>query len=90
MIWEAFGSVVLGLALSWAAAQRLADRLPSRRAVHGAGVLGALFGALITHAALGPGHALGTLLGAVAVTAVVLSLLLRPARRLRRSAATQT
>ncbi|QGV78708.1 hypothetical protein [Streptomyces ficellus] len=88
MFWEAFGSVVLGFALSWAAAHRLTDRLPSRRVVLGAGVLGALFGSLITHAALGPGYALGTLLGAVAVAAVVLSLLLRPTRRLRR--ATQT
>ncbi|MFF8287984.1 hypothetical protein ACF068_01980 [Streptomyces sp. NPDC016309] len=90
MFWEAFGSVVFGFALSWAAAHRLAGRLPSRRVVLGAGVLGALFGSLITHAALGPGHAPGTVLGAVAVAAVVLSLLLRPSRRLRRSAATPT
>ncbi|WP_336318960.1 hypothetical protein [Streptomyces lavendofoliae] len=90
MFWEAVGAVVLGFALSWTAAHRFGGRLPSRRVVLGAGVLGSLFGALITHASLGPGHAPGTLLGAVAVAAVVLSLLLRPARRLRRSAATQT
>ncbi|MDN3294612.1 hypothetical protein QWM81_11210 [Streptomyces ficellus] len=89
MFWEALGSVVLGLALSWAAAHRLADRLPSRRVVLAAGALGALFGALLTHAALGPGYGAATLIGAVAVAAVVLSLLLRPARRrLRRPAAT--
>ncbi|MEU7279735.1 hypothetical protein AB0A69_13260 [Streptomyces sp. NPDC045431] len=88
MLVEALGSVMLGLALSWAALQRLADRLPPRRTVLIAGALGGLFGALVTHAALGPGFVLGTLLGALAVDAVVLSLLLRPTRRLRRSAAT--
>ncbi|MCS0634414.1 hypothetical protein NX801_01780 [Streptomyces sp. LP05-1] len=89
MFWEALGSVLLGLALSWAGMRRLADRLPSPRVVLLAGPLGTLFGALLTHAALGPGHAAVTLIGAVAVGAVVLSLLLRPAppRRLRRSAA---
>ncbi|WP_149184277.1 hypothetical protein [Streptomyces sp. TRM49041] len=88
MFWEALGSVLLGLALSWAALHRLADRLPPRRTVLATGVLGALFGALVTHAALGPGFVLGTLLGAVAICAVLLSLLIRPAgRRLRRSAA---
>ncbi|KUH40126.1 MULTISPECIES: hypothetical protein [Streptomyces] len=88
MFWEALGSVLLGLALSWAALHRLADRLPPRRTVLVTGVLGALFGALVTHAALGPGLVLGTLLGAVAISAVLLSLLIRPAaHRLRRSAA---
>ncbi|MEU6483087.1 hypothetical protein [Streptomyces sp. NPDC046887] len=91
MFWEALGSVMLGLALSWAAAHRLPDRLPARRVVLASGTLGALFGALVTHAALGPGNAPGTLIGAVAVAAVVLSLLLRPTtRRMRRSAATQS
>ncbi|MFF8384431.1 hypothetical protein [Streptomyces kanasensis] len=88
MFWEALGSVLLGLALAWAALHRLADRLPPRRTVLVTGVLGALFGALVTHAALGPGFVLGTLLGAVAISAVLLSLLIRPAaHRLRRSAA---
>ncbi|WP_256106304.1 hypothetical protein [Streptomyces sp. ODS05-4] len=95
MFWEALGSVVLGLALSWAAAHRLDDRLPARRVVLGAGTLGALFGALVTHGALGPGNTPGTLVGAVAVAAVVLSLLLRPRPssrrdRMGRSAATPT
>ncbi|MEU3446115.1 hypothetical protein AB0H29_02625 [Streptomyces thermolilacinus] len=88
MFWEALGSVLLGLALSWAALHRLGDRLPPRRTVLVTGALGALFGALVTHAALGPGLVLGTLLGAAAVSAVLLSLLIRPrGRRLRRSAA---
>lgn len=52
------------------------------------GAVGGVFGALVTHGALGPGHFLATLIGAVAVAAVLLSLLIRPAsRRLRRSAA---
>lgn len=84
---EALGSALLGFALAWAALHRLADRLPPRRTVLITGVLGGLFGSLVAHAALGPGFAPYTLLGAVAICAVLLSLLIRPARRLRRSAA---
>ncbi|GHF86113.1 hypothetical protein ACFFSH_04140 [Streptomyces filamentosus] len=86
MFLEALGSALLGLALAWAALHRLSDRLPARRTVLLTGALGAVFGALVTHGALGPGHFLATLVGAVAVAAVLLSLLVRPAaRRLRRS-----
>jgi hypothetical protein len=81
VILEALGSVLLGLGLSWAADQRLSHRLPSRRLVFGAGPFGGLFGAYVTHMALGPGHALLTVGGGVAVGAVLLSLLLRPAGR---------
>ncbi|GFH37708.1 hypothetical protein SCWH03_39480 [Streptomyces pacificus] len=88
VILEALGSVLLGLALSWAALRRLADRLPTQRVVYPAGILGALFGAYLTHTALGTGHLPGTLLGAVLVAAVSLSLLIRPGPPgLRRSAA---
>ncbi|MER5883520.1 hypothetical protein ABT160_06795 [Streptomyces sp. NPDC001941] len=87
MFLEALGSALLGLALGWAAAHRLPHRLPARRTVLAAGAVGTLFGAYLAHAALGPGHPLATLVGAVAVGAVLLSLLLRPAARLRRSAA---
>ncbi|MEI7034533.1 hypothetical protein [Streptomyces pratensis] len=90
MIWEFLGSAALGLALSWAALRSLADRLPSGRAVYPTGALGALFGAFLTHAALDPGHVPATLAGAVSVSAVTLSLLIRPGgRRLTRSAAAQ-
>ncbi|MEU0358230.1 hypothetical protein [Streptomyces cyaneofuscatus] len=90
MIWESFGATVLGLALSWAAVRSLPDRLPSVRAVYLTGTLGALFGAFLTHSALGPGHGVATLIGAVSVGAVTLSLLIRPrGRRLTRSAAAQ-
>ncbi|OXY88223.1 hypothetical protein [Streptomyces sp. 2R] len=89
MIWESFGAAALGLALSWAAVRSLADRLPSARAVYLTGALGALFGAFLTHSALGPGHGVATLIGAVFVGAVTLSLLIRPRGRLTRSAAAQ-
>ncbi|MEU4495107.1 hypothetical protein OG729_13755 [Streptomyces sp. NBC_00210] len=86
MLLEALGSVLLGLALAWAAARHLPDRMPSRRVVFTTGPVGALFGAYVTHAALGPGHILAVLVGAVAIGAVVLSLLIRPsAHRLRRA-----
>ncbi|CAM5676548.1 hypothetical protein I6J42_10120 [Streptomyces californicus] len=90
MIWESIGAAVLGLALSWAALRSLAGRLPSGRVVVPTGALGALFGACLTHAALGSGHLLATLVGAASVGAVTLSLLIRPrGRRLTRSAAAQ-
>ncbi|MFF2521644.1 hypothetical protein [Streptomyces liangshanensis] len=81
MVSEALVSVLLGLGLSWAAAHLLPHRLPARRTVFLAGTLGTLFGAYLTHMALGPGHALPTLAGAATVGAVVVSLLLRPTRR---------
>ncbi|MET7857250.1 hypothetical protein ABZS81_08480 [Streptomyces sp. NPDC005318] len=88
MIWESLGSVVLGLALSWVALRSLSGRLPARRTVFATGALGALFGAYLTHSVLGPGHVPATLIGAVLIAAVTLSLLLRPrSRRLGRSAA---
>ncbi|RST24980.1 hypothetical protein EF908_02285 [Streptomyces sp. WAC04770] len=90
MLWESFGATVLGLVLSWAALRSLSARLPSARAVYATGALGALFGAFLTHSALGPGHGVATLVGAVSVGAVTLSLLIRPrGRRLTRSAAAQ-
>jgi hypothetical protein len=88
VIWESLGSVALGLALSWAVLRSLPGRLPSRRAVYATGALGALFGAYLMHSVLGPGHVLPTLIGAVLIGAVTLSLLIRPrSRRLSRSAA---
>ncbi|TQK52057.1 hypothetical protein FBY35_2483 [Streptomyces sp. SLBN-118] len=86
MLLEALGSVLLGLALAWIAVRQLPDRLPPRRVVLTAGSLGALFGAYVTHAALGPGYTLAVLVGAAAIGAVLLSLLIRPStRRLRRA-----
>ncbi|MER5359892.1 hypothetical protein [Streptomyces sp. NPDC002785] len=88
MILEFLGSVVLGLALAWVALRSLPQRLPSRRAVFATGALGALFGAFLMHSVLGPGHAVATVIGAVPIGAVTLSLLVRPRdHRLSRSAA---
>lgn len=81
MLMEAVGSGLLGLALAGVAVRLLSKRLPSTRTVLVSGVTGALFGAYLTHMSLGPGHntLFATLLGGLGVSAVVLSLLLRPA-----------
>ncbi|MFF4798530.1 hypothetical protein ACFY1U_08950 [Streptomyces sp. NPDC001351] len=87
MLFEALGSALLGLVLAGAAIHRLSDRLPSRSLVLATGVAGALFGAFVTHSALDPGNFLLILLGAAIVSAASLSLLVRPAGRLRRRSA---
>ncbi|MYR47152.1 hypothetical protein [Streptomyces sp. SID5910] len=86
MLLEALSASILGLVLAWAAARRLPHRLPDRVLVLPTGVAGALFGAFVTHTALGAGGLLPVLLGAAAVSAASLSLLLRPERLRRRSA----
>ncbi|MEU1279878.1 hypothetical protein [Streptomyces sp. NPDC005805] len=83
MILETLGSVLVGLALSWAATRHLSERLPARRAVFTTGTLGAVFGAYVTHVALGPGNPAATLIGSAAIGAVLLSLLIRPGPRAR-------
>jgi len=88
MFLEALGSAMLGLALAWAAVYRLPHRLPSRALVLPTGIAGALFGAFLTHSALGAVHFFVILIGAAAVSAASLSLLLRPAERFRRRSAT--
>ncbi|MFI9647249.1 hypothetical protein ACIHAA_13265 [Streptomyces sp. NPDC052040] len=88
MLLEAFGSAVLGLALAWVAAHRLPHRFPDRTLVLATGVAGALFGAFVTHSALGAVSLLVILMGALVVSAASLSLLLRPAERFRRHSAT--
>ncbi|MDX3798508.1 hypothetical protein [Streptomyces sp. AK04-3B] len=87
MILEALGSAVLGLVLAWTAVTRLSHRLPVRTLVFATGIAGALFGDFVTHSALGPGSFLPSLLGAAIISAASLSLLLRPAGRLRRRSA---
>ncbi|MFF4276268.1 hypothetical protein [Streptomyces sp. NPDC001536] len=87
MLLEALGSALLGLVLAAVAAHRLAHRLPARSLVLATGVAGALFGAFVTHSALGSSGILVNLIGAVVVSAASLSLLLRPAGRFRRRSA---
>ncbi|MFB9463735.1 hypothetical protein [Streptomyces cinereospinus] len=88
MLLEALSAAILGLALSWVCVARLPHRLPARHLVLSTGVAGALFGAFLTHGALEAGGFVLVLLGAGIVSAASLSLLLRPAGRLRRRSAT--
>ncbi|ANH93293.1 MULTISPECIES: hypothetical protein [unclassified Streptomyces] len=88
MFLEALGSAVLGLLLAWAVFHRLSRRLPSRPLVLSTGVAGALLGDFVTHSALGSAPVLSSLLGAAVVSAASVSLLLRPAGRLRRRSLT--
>ncbi len=88
MLFEALGSALLGLVLAAVAVRRLSHRLPTRSLVLATGVAGALIGAFVTHSALDAGGVVVTLVGAVVVSAASLSLLLRPAGRLRRRSAT--
>ncbi|MFC7897939.1 hypothetical protein [Streptomyces sp. NPDC057381] len=88
MLLEALSAAILGLALAWAAAHRLPHRLPAPVLVLPTGIAGALFGAFVTHTALGAGGLALVLLGSAALSAASLSLLLRPAARLRRRSAT--
>ncbi|MFE9439348.1 hypothetical protein ACFYO2_10120 [Streptomyces sp. NPDC006602] len=88
MLLETLGSALLGLVLAGLAIHRLSHRLPVRSLVLATGVAGALFGAFVTHSALDTGGVLVILVGATIVSAASLSLLLRPAGRLRRRSAT--
>ncbi|MGW3954413.1 hypothetical protein ACWEKM_26560 [Streptomyces sp. NPDC004752] len=87
MILEVLASALVGLAFAAVAVRRLSHRLPARLLVFCTGVAGALFGDFVTHTALGPGPVPVSLLGAAVVGAASLSLLLRPAGRLRRRSA---
>ncbi|MGP4000888.1 hypothetical protein [Streptomyces sp. 8N706] len=87
MIWEALGSVIIGLAVAYTGSRRLPERLPARPLVLGTGAVAALFGGLLTHTVVGDGHPLATLIGALVMGVALLSLLIRPPGRVRRSAA---
>ncbi|MCG7528909.1 hypothetical protein MHW47_31275 [Streptomyces sp. OfavH-34-F] len=88
MIVETLSAVVLSVVLSWAALRSLPGRFPARRTVFGTGAAGAVFGASLMHTVLGGGHAAASVVGAVLIAAVTVSLLIRPrSRRISRSAA---
>lgn len=76
MIIEALGSVVLGLAVAFAATKRLPERLPDRRLVLVTGPVAALVGGLVSRAVLGPGQLPLTLFVAAVVSVAILSLLI--------------
>ncbi|MFI1333764.1 hypothetical protein ACH4U7_27415 [Streptomyces sp. NPDC020845] len=86
MILEALGSVLIGLAIAYGAGRWQPRRFHSRRLLLSTGPGAALLGSLLTHAVLGPGHTLTVLIAALGFSVALLSLLVRPARRLRRSA----
>ncbi|MEU1779820.1 MULTISPECIES: hypothetical protein [Streptomyces] len=89
ILWEALGSVLIGLAVSYAALRWLPARfgqIRSRGLALSTGPGAALFGALLGHTVLGPGHTLATLGVSLGVCVALLSLLLRPTGRPRRSA----
>ncbi|OKI09636.1 hypothetical protein A6A06_02935 [Streptomyces sp. CB02923] len=78
MIWEALGSVIVGLAITLAATRRLPGRFPSRPLTLATGPAAALLGAFLAHSILGPDHFFKTLLAAAALSVAMLSLLVRP------------
>jgi hypothetical protein len=87
MIWETLGSVLIGLAVAYGGVRLLPERLPARPVVLITGAVAALFGGLLTYTVVGSGHPFATLLGAFVMGVALLSLLIRPTGRVRRSAA---
>ncbi|MGY0058677.1 hypothetical protein ACWY4P_19360 [Streptomyces sp. LZ34] len=86
MILEALGSVLIGLAIAYGAGRWQPRRFHSRRLLLSTGPAAALLGSLLTHAVLGSGHTPTVLIVALGFSVALLSLLVRPASRLRRSA----
>ncbi|WP_030662273.1 hypothetical protein [Streptomyces rimosus] len=82
MVWEALGSVLVGLVIALAATRWLPGRLPARVLTLSTGPAAALLGAFLAHSILGPDHFVHTLLAAAALSAAMLSLLVRPSRGL--------
>lgn len=75
MFLEALGSAIVGLALAWAATQRLHGRLPHPTLVLPTGTAGGLLGGLVAYAVMGPGHLVAALVIAAGVSVAMLSLL---------------
>ncbi|MER6140752.1 hypothetical protein ACI2L4_03930 [Streptomyces sparsogenes] len=86
MILEALGSVLIGLAIAYGAGRWQPRRFHSRRLLLSTGPAAALLGALLSHTVLGAGHTPTVLVVALGFAVALLSLLVRPAGRLRRSA----
>ncbi|GGX90431.1 hypothetical protein [Streptomyces hiroshimensis] len=89
ILWEALGSVLIGLAVSYGALRWLPERygqFRSRTLTLATGPVAALFGALLAHSVLGPGQTPATLAVSLGVAVALLSLLLRQGDGARRSA----
>ncbi|WP_445395826.1 hypothetical protein ACSMX9_20375 [Streptomyces sp. LE64] len=86
MVWTTAGAAVIGLGLALAVLRLRAERLPAARLVVVTGVVGSLLGVFVTRTALGDPGAATTLVGAGALAAALLSLLLRRPHQVRRSA----
>ena len=84
ILWEALGSVLIGLAVAYGTSLRLPQRLPSRPLVLTTGPGAALLGALLAHTVLGSGYPAVVLIVALGFAAALLSLLIRPAAGSRR------
>ncbi|MFH8406500.1 hypothetical protein ACH4FX_17165 [Streptomyces sp. NPDC018019] len=82
MVWEALGSVLVGLVITLAATRWLPGRFPARLLTLATGPAAALLGAFLAHSILGPGHFFQTLLAAAGLSAAMLSLLVRPSHSL--------
>lgn len=86
MILEALASVLIGLAIAYGAGRWQPRRFHSRRLLLSTGPGAALLGVLLAHAVLGAGHTATVLIVALGFAVALLSLLVRPASGLRRSA----
>lgn len=86
MILEALASVLIGFALAYGAGRWQPRRFHSRRLLLSTGPGAALLGALLSHAVLGTGHTATVLIVALGFAVALLSLLVRPASGLPRSA----
>ncbi|MDB1086864.1 hypothetical protein PJ985_04710 [Streptomyces sp. ACA25] len=78
MVWETLGSIVLGLAVAFAATHWRPTRFPHHTLALATGAGAALFGGVLARAVLGPGHAAATMTIALAVSVALVSLLVRP------------
>ncbi|MEK8172503.1 hypothetical protein NKH77_34640 [Streptomyces sp. M19] len=86
MLLEAFGSLVIGFLVAYAATRWQPSRLPSKLLVLSTGPGAALLGGLVMRAVTGPGYAALVLVAALGFAVAMVTLLLRPVRGLHRSA----
>lgn len=81
MIWATLGATALGFALAHGVVRRHPGRFPNVVLTLVTGPAAGLIGALLGYAVLGTGHPAALLTSGAAVTAVLLSLLVRTPSR---------